>query len=227
MKKLKLSPSTSRYFHLFVQKKDAWVFSPSLCENIRYRTYWSDIITSRYGAYFTSQAVTRRVARHKKWKTEDRIMPSFQVMQLSHLNDSGSWDTLKSQVRTLILGSQRKETAPARGPWRSLRVHRGRNKGNYTNNWRWDMHSGLCNCTLYQSIKSWPGKWAQHWVWESVPWHLLWALKWKSACSRGGKGKNCSSAEGLCMFNMLTDRTAVCAMHDGEGAVILHCHISL
>lgn len=42
---------------------------------------------------------------------------------------------------------------------------------------------------------------------------------------KGGKGKKCSSAEGLCVFNMLTDRTAVCAVHDGEGAVILGCHI--
>lgn len=53
--------------------------------------------------------------------------------------------------------------APARGPPR--RVHRGRNKGNYTNWWCWwkgDMHSRLCNCTLHRSIKSWPGKWVRH-----------------------------------------------------------------
>lgn len=30
------------------------------------------------------------------------------------------------------------------------------------------------------------------------------------------EGGSCSSAEGLCAFNMLTDRTAACAMHDGE-----------
>lgn len=28
------------------------------------------------------------------------------------------------------------------------------------------------------------------------------------------------------MVSVLTDRTAVCAMHDVEGAVILDCHIS-
>lgn len=39
--------------------------------------------------------------------------------------------------------------------------------------------------------------------------------------------ENCSRAEGLCVFNTLTDRTAVRAMHDvkGAGGYIISCSL--
>lgn len=68
-----------------------------------------------------------------------RIMPSFQVVRLSQLNDSDSCDTLKITGQSFNTWQPEERDAPARGPRCSLRVHGGRNKGNYTNNW-W----GIC-----------------------------------------------------------------------------------
>lgn len=67
-------------------------------ENIRYRTYWSDIITSHHRTYLIWQAVTRLAARHKKYKRQNHAVISNRVIvtvklfwQLWHLEIIGQY----------------------------------------------------------------------------------------------------------------------------------------
>lgn len=90
-------PLWQQIFLLDSRKKNMLEDSCSV-ENIRYRTYWSDIITSHHRAYLIWQAVTRLAARHKKYKRQNHAVISNRVIvtvklfwQLWHLEIIGQY----------------------------------------------------------------------------------------------------------------------------------------